>query len=409
MVRADLLDCVDRFLRLNGPEGDKPFGGIQMAFIGDLYQLPPVVTSNEKEVFQSLYETPYFYGAQVFDSLEMEFVELEKIYRQSDKEFISLLNTIRNNSITAEGLELLNQRCQPDFEPPPDDFYVYLTTTNKLAEEINSRRLAALTGRLYKFIGRIEGDFGQEYLPTKVDLQVKVGAQIMMLNNDTEGRWVNGTIGKIIDMSQNRKGEDVIIAELADGDEVEVTPFTWEIYRFFVDGGQLQSETVGKFTQYPLMLAWAVTIHKGQGKTFDKVIIDIGSGTFAHGQMYVALSRCTTLEGIVLKKPALKKHIWTNYQVMDFLTKFQYSKAEAAYPVDGKIAIIRKAIQNEQLLEIVYLKPSDEKTTRVVRPEAVGEMEYRGRKYLGMRAFCLTRKEERVFRIDRILEMRKIE
>jgi ATP-dependent DNA helicase PIF1 len=164
-----------------------------------------------------------------------------------------------------------------------------------------------------------------------------------------------------------------------------------------------------KFTQYPLMLAWAVTIHKGQGKTFDKVIIDIGSGTFAHGQMYVALSRCTTLEGIVLKKPALKKHIWTNYQVMDFLTKFQYSKAEAAYPVDGKIAIIRKAIQNEQLLEIVYLKPSDEKTTRVVRPEAVGEMEYRGRKYLGMRAFCLTRKEERVFRIDRILEMRKIE
>jgi ATP-dependent DNA helicase PIF1 len=238
MVRADLLDCVDRFLRLNGPEGDKPFGGIQMAFIGDLYQLPPVVTSNEKEVFQSLYETPYFYGAQVFDSLEMEFVELEKIYRQSDKEFISLLNTIRNNSITAEGLELLNQRCQPDFEPPPDDFYVYLTTTNKLAEEINSRRLAALTGRLYKFIGRIEGDFGQEYLPTKVDLQVKVGAQIMMLNNDTEGRWVNGTIGKIIDMSQNRKGEDVIIAELADGDEVEVTPFTWEIYRFFVDGGQ---------------------------------------------------------------------------------------------------------------------------------------------------------------------------
>jgi ATP-dependent DNA helicase PIF1 len=405
MVRADLLDCVDRFLRLNGREADKPFGGIQMAFIGDLYQLPPVVTSSEKEVFQSLYETPYFYGARVFDSLEMEFVELEKIYRQSDEEFINLLNSIRNNSIAAEGLELLNRRCQPDFEPPPDDFYVYLTTTNRLAEEINSRRLAALKGRLYTFTGSIEGDFGREYLPTRIELQVKVGAQVMMLNNDTGGRWVNGSIGKITGITQNRKGEDIIIAELADGDEVDITPFTWEIYRFFVDGGQMQSETVGKFTQYPLMLAWAVTIHKGQGKTFDRVIIDIGSGTFAHGQMYVALSRCTTLEGVVLKRPALKKHIWTNYQVMNFLTRYQYRKAEAAQPLDGKIEVIRKAIENGNALEIVYLKPSDEKTIRVVRPEAVGEMEYRGKKYLGMRAFCLTRNEERVFRIDRILEI----
>src|SRR4030042_1666249 len=323
MVRADLLDCVDRFLRLNGPETDKPFGGIQMAFIGDLYQLPPVVTGGEKEIFQSLYETPYFYGARVFESFEMEFVELEKIYRQHDEQFITLLNGIRNNSVTGEGLELLNRRYQPEFEPPPDEFYVYLTTTNRLAEEINNKRLAGLRGRLYTFTGSIEGDFGQEYLATKIDLQVKVGAQVMMLNNDTEGHWGNGSIGKIAGITQNRKGEDILIAELADGDEVEIMPFTWEIYRFFVDGGQLQSEVVGKFTQYPLMLAWAVTIHKGQGKTFDRVIIDIGSGTFAHGQMYVALSRCTTLEGIVLKKLALKKHIWTNYQVMDFLPKYQ--------------------------------------------------------------------------------------
>jgi ATP-dependent DNA helicase PIF1 len=408
MVRADLLDCVDRFLRLNGPEIDKPFGGIQMAFIGDLYQLPPVVTSSEKDVFQSFYETPYFYGARVFDLLDMEFVELEKIYRQSDKEFISLLNSIRNNSITVEGLELLNRRCRPDFEPPPDQFYVYLTTTNRLAQEINSRRLTGLRERLFTFTGSITGDFGQEYLPTKIDLQVRVGAQVMMLNNDSEGRWVNGSVGRIIEITQNRNDETIIIAELTNGEEVEVTPFTWEIYRFFVDDGQLKSETVGKFTQYPLMLAWAVTIHKGQGKTFDKVIIDIGSGTFAHGQVYVALSRCTTLEGIILKKPALKKHIWTNYQVMDFLTKYQYRKAEAAYPLDGKIEVIRKAIKNATALEIVYLKPSDEKTTRVIRPEAVGEMEYRGKNYLGMRAFCLKRNEERVFRIDRILEIKEM-
>jgi hypothetical protein len=407
MVRADLLDCVDRFLRLNGPEGDKPFGGIQMAFIGDLYQLPPVVTGGEKEVFQSLYDTPYFYGARVFDSFEMEFVELEKIYRQHDEGFITLLNGIRNNSVTAEGLELLNDRYQPEFEPPPDDFYVYLTTTNRLAEEINAKRLAGLKGRPYTFTGSIEGDFGQEYLATKIDLEVKVGAQIMMLNNDVEGRWVNGSIGKITGITQNRNDEDILIAELADGDEVEITPFTWEIYRFFVESGGLQSEVIGTFTQFPLMLAWAVTIHKGQGKTFDRVIIDIGKGTFAHGQMYVALSRSTTLGGIVLKKLALKKHIWTNYHVMDFLTKYQYKKAEQSCSLDDKIEVIKRAIENEVCLEIVYLKPSDEKTTRVVRPEAVGEMEYRSKKYLGMRGFCLKRNEERVFRIDRILEIRE--
>ena len=407
MVRADLLDCVDRFLRLNGPKADKPFGGIQMAFIGDLYQLPPVVIGEEKAVFQSLYETPYFYGARVFDSFEMEFVELEKIYRQHDEQFITLLNAIRNNSVTGEELELLNQRYQPEFEPPPDEFYVYLTTTNKLAEEINGKRLAGLRGRLYTFTGSVEGDFGQEYLPTAIELQCKIGAQVMMLNNDTEGRWVNGSIGKITGITQNNKGDHVIVAELADDYEVEITPFTWEILRFFVETGNLQSEVIGIFTQYPLMLAWAVTIHKGQGKTFDRVIIDIGRGTFAHGQMYVALSRCTTLGGIVLKKPTLKKHIWTNYQVMDFLTKYQYKKAEQSCPVDSKIEVIRKAIEEEASLEIVYLKPSDEKTTRVVRPEAVGEMEYHGKKYLGMRAFCLKRNEERVFRVDRILEIRE--
>ena len=237
MVRADLLDCVDRFLRLNGPEANKPFGGIQMAFIGDLYQLPPVVTGGEKTVFQSLYETPYFYGARVFDSFDMEFVELEKIYRQHDEQFITLLNGIRNNSITEEDLKLLNRRCQPEFEPPPDDFYVYLTTTNRLAEEINSKRLVRLKGKLYTFTGSIEGDFGQGYLATKIDLQCKVGAQVMMLNNDTEGRWVNGSIGKITGITQNRKGEDVIIAELTDDEVVEISPFTWEIFRFFVEAG----------------------------------------------------------------------------------------------------------------------------------------------------------------------------
>lgn len=316
-----------------------------------------------------------------------------------------MLNSIRNNSIAEDGLELLNQRHMPQFEPPPNDFYVCLTTTNVLAEQINGQRLAKLEGRLYTLPASIEGEFGAKSLPTAIDLDVKVGAQIMMVNNDADGRWVNGSIGKITDITRDTNGETVLIAELAHGTNVEITPYTWEIFRFFVEGGQLQSEVTGKFKQYPLMLAWAVTIHKSQGKTFDKVVIDIGRGTFSHGQVYVALSRCTTLDGIVLKRPVLKKHIWTDYRVVDFLTKYQYEKAEQSYPVNDKVETIKRAIENKSALQIVYLKPNDEKTRRIVRPETVGEMEYAGKKYLGMRAFCMKRNEERAFRIDRILEI----
>ncbi|MBM3183381.1 MAG: WYL domain-containing protein [Chloroflexi bacterium] len=405
MVRADLLDCVDKFLRLNGPSAGKPFGGIQMIFVGDLYQLPPVVAGSEKAVFNSFYQTPYFYGAKVFDSFVMEFVELEKIYRQHDEGFINLLNGIRNRSITDEGLAFLNQRYMPEFEPSLSDFYVHLTTTNQLAEQVNTRQLAKLKSKPYTFTGSIDGDFGAEYLPTATDLQVKAGAQIMMLNNDAEGRWVNGSIGKITRVVQKKHEDDIIIAELADGEEVEITPFVWEIYKFSVEKGQLQSEVVGTFRQYPLMLAWAVTIHKSQGKTFDRVIIDIGRGTFAHGQTYVALSRCTTLGGIILKKPIAKNHILTDYKVMDFLTKYQYKKAEQACSTIDKIKIIQNAIKSKTALRIVYLKPSDEKTRRTIKPLTVGEMEYNNKKYLGVRAFCLKRNEERTFRVDRILEM----
>jgi ATP-dependent DNA helicase PIF1 len=406
MVRADLLDCVDKFLRLNGPDVEKPFGGIQMIFIGDLYQLPPVITGAEKAGFKLLYKTPYFYSARVFDSLQIELLELDKIYRQHDPDFINLLNTIRNKSVTPEGLDYLNRRYLPEFVPPAGEFYVYLTTTNELASRINSDQLKHLKGRLHTFTGVIEGDFGKEYLPTSLELQLKIGAQIMLLNNDSDGRWVNGTIGEITGISHDGEGERVITAQLED-EEVEITPFTWEIYNFKVEGGQVQSEIVGTFTQYPLMLAWAITIHKSQGKTFDRVVIDIGRGTFAHGQMYVALSRCTSLKGIVLKQPIQKKHIWIDFQVMNYLTQSQYKKAEMTLSLDDKVHMIEKAISERGTLEILYLKPNDEKSRRQVRPLTLEEMEFKGKSYLGLRAFCLTRNAERTFRVDRILEIRR--
>ena len=408
MVRADLLDCVDKFLRLNGPLENKPFGGIQMIFIGDLYQLSPVVTSSDREIFNTLYKTPYFYGARVFEFFEMEFVELQKVYRQHDEKFIDLLNSVRNNTITEKGLALLKQRYNPLFEPEPGEFYVYLTTTNAMAETINSAQLAKLDNPALIFTGEIEGEFGKENLPTAIDLKIKPGAQIMMLNNDAEGRWVNGSIGEVKGLLHNDKGEDVIIADLNDGSTVEIEPFTWEIYRSFVDEGQLASEVIGTFTQYPLMLAWAVTIHKSQGKTFDNVIIDIGRGAFAHGQTYVALSRCTSLEGIVLIKPLQKKDIWTDFKVVDFLIKYQYKKAGKANPITEKVTLLEKAIKNQTTLKITYLKPNDEKSVRNIKPETMGEMGFPGKTYLGVIAFCLMRGELRTFRVDRILEIEEV-
>jgi ATP-dependent DNA helicase PIF1 len=409
MVRADLLDCVDKFLRLNGPRPEEPFGGIQMVFIGDLYQLPPVVTGIEKSTFNLLYETPYFYSARVFQNFKMEFLELEKIYRQHDPQFIALLNSIRNKTIDEAGLVYLNSRYDPEFEPPSNHFYIYLTTTNELAGRLNQTRLKQLRGKLRTFSGVREGNFGDEYLPTQVELDVKKGAQVMMLTNDSDGRWVNGSMAEISGFTTDADGSPLIIVTLADGEEVEVAPFTWEIYKFGLEGGGLKAEVVGTFTQFPIMLAWAITIHKSQGKTFDRVIIDIGRGTFAHGQMYVALSRCTSLQGIVLKRPLLKKHIWMDWKVVDFLTHYQYDRAEQKMPVADKLELIQKAIKNRASLEITYLKPDDTKSRRTVMPLEAGDMSFQGKSYLGMRAYCLTRRAERTFRVDRILEISEAE
>jgi len=404
MVRADLLDCVDQFLRLNGPASHKPFGGIQMVFVGDLYQLPPVVTSREKDVFAELYETPYFFSSHVFRDFDMEFIELEKVYRQHDQSFIDLLNAIRNNSIDADGLGLLNQRCVPECDTPSDGISLRLTTTNAMAADLNAAELAKLKGKLHTFKADRDGKFSDDSLPTSEELMVKAGAQVMMLNNDSAGRWVNGSMGKITGFTKGEDGGLCIRVELAGGGWEMVEPYTWEIFNYKFEGREVKSEVVGTFTQYPLMLAWAVTIHKSQGKTFERVVIDIGRGTFAHGQMYVALSRCTSLNGIVLKQPVQKKHIWMDWRVVQFVTRYQYGKAEALLPARDKEKLILKTIRKGGKLRITYLKPNDEKSVRVIKPLEVGDFTYGGKTFRGLRAYCLQRGEGRTFRIDRILE-----
>ncbi len=325
MLRADVLDCIDCFLRRFGKNPKKAFGGIQMIMIGDLFQLPPVVTRGEEHVFREVYASPYFFDSKVFQNFSPEYIDLEKIYRQQDDAFIELLNALRHDQLTDDHLSRLNERCRPDFFPQDDDFYVYLTTTNAIADRINQEQLRRLEGDSFSFQGRVEGKFEERTLPTKEFLELKSGAQVMLLNNDPSGQWVNGSIGKVLSVAEDLSATDIVEIELEDRRIVEVGPFTWEMFRFRYneETRRLESEPTGSFVQYPLRLAWAVTIHKSQGKTFSKVILDIGQGAFAHGQTYVALSRCTRLEGIVLKRPIRQKDIIVDLRVVHFIEQLE--------------------------------------------------------------------------------------
>lgn len=407
MVRADLFDCVDRFLRAARAQPNHPFGGVQIVMVGDLYQLPPVVKSTERDVFTTAYPGPYFFNAPVFAQLAVEMIELEKVYRQRDQGFIRLLNTVRNNSITTKDVAAFNTRYLPDFISKGKS-YITLTATNDAAASINAEHLRTLRGKACAFSAEVSGDFPVDLCPTDRELALKVGAQVMLLNNDGLGRWVNGTLGTITAIQAKR---DTIVVALETGDAVEVAPHTWEMYRYTFDAKQktLDTEAIGSFTQYPLRLAWAVTIHKSQGKTFDRVIIDVGRGTFASGQMYVALSRCRTLEGLVLRHRLLPQHIRVDWRIVKFLTQFQYARSETAMPLAEKLRHLAAAIAHRQAVSLTYLKSSDVRSERTVEPLEIGEMEYKGYTFLGLRAHCRERRDERVFRVDRILKLEVVE
>lgn len=406
MLRADLMDCVDAVLRSYGPRPGQPFGGVQMIFIGDLYQLPPVVTADEQAIFRELYASPYFFSAEAIRELPLEIIELEHVYRQKDQRFVELLNRVRNNDVRPEDLALLNTRLTTETKPKHKSLAITLTSTNKQADAINEAQLAALKGKIYHSEATTIGDFGREYHPTATELRFKVGAQIMMLNNDSDGLWVNGSIGVIESVEPGDDDAPVLMVRLQDGGGlVPVQRHQWKVYRFGLEGQEIQAEPAGTFEQFPFRLAWAVTIHKSQGKTFEQVIIDIGSGTFAAGQLYVALSRCTSLNGITLKAPVKAQHIRTDYRISEFLTRHRYQLAEATQPQSDKLTVIKQALKAQSAVEIVYLKGNNTETTRQVRPLSLGEETYQGKKFLGMRAFCLLRNEERLFSVDRILSI----
>lgn len=298
MVRSDLLDAIDSVLR-RYRDRYKPFGGVQLLMIGDLQQLTPVVTPEDERMLAPYYDTPYFFGSKALAQIDYVTIQLEKVYRQQDDTFLTLLNHIREGHPTADDLALLNSRCQPAFIPKPEEGYIRLTTHNQMANNYNESELRKLAGRSHTYQAKIEGTFPDYSYPTAEALTLKVGAQVMFVKNDPSGehRYYNGRIGHVTYADDNR----LMVYCPGDAETIEVEPLEWENARYTLnqETREIESEVLGKFTQLPLRLAWAITIHKSQGLTFERAIID-ASLSFAPGQVYVALSRCKTLEGMVL-------------------------------------------------------------------------------------------------------------
>ncbi len=318
MVRADLLDCIDKSLRINKRRLKEPFGGVQIIFVGDMFQLPPVLKQTEANLFYSLYKSPYFFDSNALANVHVNYLELKTIFRQADKNFISLLNAIRTKNIDYDDLEILNKRYIADFQPSNKDYFLTLCATNAVADQINLGQLAAIPSEEFTFLGSVSGKIDERAVPSDPILKLKRNTQVMFTKNDPDDRWVNGTIGVVEEIKF-----DSIKVLLDTGELVKVEKTKWEFFDFQYDDAKavLKQVPVGSFEQYPLRLAWALTIHKSQGLTFDKVVIDVGRGAFAHGQLYVALSRCKSLQGIILRSIISGKDIIVDERIVEFESK----------------------------------------------------------------------------------------
>jgi hypothetical protein len=346
MVRADLLDGIDQVLR-QFKNRNKPFGGVQLLMIGDLQQLAPVIKDDEWELLRNYYDTGFFFSSRALRQTDFVSIELKHIYRQSDQAFIDLLNKVRENNIDAEALATLNKRYIPGFSLNAGEGYITLTTHNNQAQEINAAKLNKISGKAKVFKAKTEGVFPEYAYPTDFELALKIGAQVMFVKNDIslEKLFYNGKIGTIVDFEEDEisvqcPGEDMPIA---------VTPLEWQNNKYSIDEQTQEiKETIeGTFTQYPLKLAWAITIHKSQGLTFEKAIID-AKAAFAHGQVYVALSRCKTLEGLVLSTPIYQQSIKSDNSVLGFTQDIEKNEP------DNDVLISHKAAFQQTLLTELF-------------------------------------------------------
>ena len=322
MVRCDVLDAIDQVLRHYRNQHYKPFGGLQVLFIGDMFQLPPVVPNEEWQMLTQFYSSPYFFDSKVIQELEPACIELNKIYRQDDEAFIDLLNKVRNNTLDEDAYDLLQKHYNPAFQPRKDEGYITLTTHNARADAINAEALASLPAASYFFKAEVENDFPEKMFPIDEVLELKLGSQVMFTKNDLDKskRYFNGKIGTIIEMNNDA----IVVKCKDDAESIKVEKYKWENIRYTLNPQkqQVEEEVIGTFTQYPLRLAWAITIHKSQGLTFDKAIIDAGKA-FAPGQVYVALSRCRTLDGIVLVSKVGSNSLFNDEHIKNFSKNYK--------------------------------------------------------------------------------------
>lgn len=315
MVRADVLDGIDLMLRLHKKD-PRPFGGVRLVVFGDIYQLPPIISSTEeRRFFQTEYASPYFFASHVWQLLEpnLQYINLTTVYRQTDRAFIRLLDDIRNGDPDYDTLSDLNERVDPQAE---DEGYIHLSPRNMTMQRINQQKLDSLSGEERTYLGTITGDYNAQYMPADPVLRLKEGAQVIFVKNDPERVFVNGSLGIITLLDTNS-----IRVRLTGGQEVEVARASWDMIRYRLEDGdesRIRPEVIGSYEQFPLKLAWAMSIHKSQGQTFDRVILDMEGGAFEYGQTYVALSRCRTLEGIILKRPLRPQDIMVDPRVVDF-------------------------------------------------------------------------------------------
>lgn len=419
MVRADLMNGIDVALRKNRNRLNEPFGGVQMVFIGDLFQLPPVLTDTDREHILKTYGGQYFFDAEVFKTFTYDFKELTIIFRQTNEqpEFKNLLNKVRNNKVEFEDMALLNSRHKDN--AGEQDNSIYLTTRRNIARNINNDKLENLPGQKYTYTGILTGKYIklkeeaeeklEDRLPAPYKLELKKDAQIMMLKNDSAKRWVNGTIGKVESFEQDaitvRINSNKYMIERESWNEVE--------YMLNRETKEIEPKIIAGFSQFPLQLSYAMTIHKSQGKSFDKITIDVGTGAFAHGQIYVALSRCRTLDGIILNNPIKNSDIIVDPRVIEFYkTKLIPKKTKTTVFSNDSATIkgeLLRAINNGEKIKITYENFNGEIRERILSNiQLTDEFDEYGYNNQHIKAYCHLRNEERSFKIDRITKIERI-
>ena len=322
MVRADIIDFIDKVLRVYSRNIYQPFGGKQLLLVGDMYQLEPVLKEDERQLLKPYYPSTFFFDALVFKEMKLVSIELQKVYRQTDPTFINILDSIRTTSVSIDQLSTLNKQVGKAIANDKNKLAITLSGKRDTVDHINEQELSRLPGKPITLYGHIEGDFPESNLPTPIELYLKVGAQVLFIKNDKEKRWVNGTLGTIVSFSKEEP--TIIVVRTEKGEEVNVEQEIWSnvIYSYNEKEQKIEEQEIGVYQQYPLKLAWAITIHKSQGLTFNNVNIDLTGGVFAGGQTYVALSRCTSLEGISLKYPIRKEDVFIRSEIVQFAQRY---------------------------------------------------------------------------------------